>query len=59
MTQGTWGSWNCVIQSFDDKGNIINETKIGNPKGIYLDHEELLEMAIEKLGIELEYNVNN
>jgi hypothetical protein len=57
MSKGAWGKWTCVIESDNGKGDF-SEIKVGNEKGIYLDRVDLLELAIKKLGIDLEYVVD-
>ncbi len=57
MSQGSWGGWKCVIESDNGKGDF-SEIKVGNEKGIYLDRIVLLEMALAKLGINVEYTVD-
>ncbi len=56
MTKGSWGDWNCVIESYSMEG--VKEIKVGNPKGINLDREDLILEALRILGIEVEFRTS-
>jgi hypothetical protein len=57
LEKGTFGGWKCTVKSSNGKGDFV-ETKVGDENKVYFKRIDLLELAIEKLGIKIEHVIN-